>query len=112
MRLIIKEHAGSMHIDDTYNFDISMLNYQSAHMFIASNEWDEIIVDVTDDINPESVKYLTSACPKVFCYLPENVTEKTLSILCAIYPTLAGKLRMGYMAKQDLTHIIPEREYV
>lgn len=107
MKLLLQTHVTNNHIDDTYALETVNLTFKATHLFIAGNTWDSIDLDVTDDINPEDVKYLTSICSNVHCNLPETVTQKTLSILCSIYPQLSGKLRLGYMLKKDLARVLP-----
>ena len=65
MKLAIKQINTNQHIDDLYTISLDWLKYKSTHMFIASNLWDKIELQVIDSIDPETVKYLNLVCTNI-----------------------------------------------
>ena len=108
MKLIIQNETTRMHVDDTYSIESSMLKFKSTHMFIASNQWDSISIEVNDNMEPEDVKYFHNICENVYCILPKTINEKVLLLLCTIYPDKAGELRLAFMLSKDLNTILPK----
>ena len=109
MNLIINNENERKHVDDTYFITVDMLKFKSTHMFIASNSWDSMEILIGDNIDPEDVKYLHSVCDHIYCKLPSTINDKMVSVLCSVYPTLAGQIRMNYLMSSDLTAILPRK---
>lgn len=108
MRLeIVKERPVTDDVTgDTMRLHLEDLQLKTTHLFIASNYWDEVSIDLTDSIDPEWVKYLPMNTKKVSVTLPEVVSDKLLLILTTLFPDKAGKLRRTYMIHGDLAEVL------
>lgn len=72
------------------------------HMFIASNSWDELIVQMKDTEALACLKYMKPNFAKITVYLFGEVTLRMVQALGELYPEKAGHLRKAYMSGEDL----------
>lgn len=75
------------------------------HMFIATNTFDKVVIELTDEIPTGYVSQLLTK-HKVIPIVNE-VNEKTVVLLAEIYPDKASELRYAWMRnKNKLNEII------
>lgn len=67
------------------------------HMFVASNHWKELIIQMKDTEALSGVKYMLSKFDKVTVYLFGEVTLRMVQVLGEIYPARAAEFRKAYM---------------
>lgn len=106
MKLCIAEQYEKGFVEDTCNLKTSMLQMKSTHLFIASNAWESITIDVNDEIPAGSLKCIPMACSNIKVQLPETVTDKTIVLLTELYPDLAGKLRRYFMMGRSIKEVL------
>lgn len=108
MKLNISKIYNKEYVEDTCNLATSMLTMKSTHLFIASNLWESITIEL-DDCIPEG--YLTCfklVCSDIRVKTPEKVTDTTLRQLVELYPDKAGALRRVFLQGKNVREVIPE----
>ena len=108
MRLnIAKEYDPSFN-DVLYTLRTSMLELKSTHLFIAANTWESISIDLDDSIPEGCLCNMNLVCPSIYVRLPDEITDKTLRLLCELYPDKSGALRRVYMCKGDVREVLSD----
>jgi hypothetical protein len=79
----------------------SLLN-NKLHMFIASNNWEELVLGLGEGFNYEQVIPMLRRFGKVTVHLMSEPTQSTVEFLCKVYPEKQGALRRAFMLKKDL----------
>lgn len=108
MKLNITRQYNKGFVEDTCNLGTSMLNMKATHLFIASNAWESIYVELEDTIPEGYLCCFGMVTQNISVNLPETVTEKTLHLLTELYPEKAGALRRTYMQKRDFKEVLEE----
>lgn len=106
MILNIKKTYDPTYTEDQYNLSCAMLNIKSTHLFIASNPWDTINVDVDDEINEGCLRCLPMACSTIRVALPVEITQHTMQLLTELFPDKAGTIRKTFMQSGDLKGVL------
>lgn len=94
---------------DTENYYLhpSMLNSNGTHLFIASNKWDAIIVDLCPELNPAKLHYLPSICTDIkICNSPD--IEKYVDALLELFPNKGGQLRRCKLSGHGARDVVKE----
>ena len=108
MRLLIsKEYDPSFH-EDYCSLKTSMLRQPSTHLFIAGNSWEAISIELDDCIPEACLCNLSLICDNVTIALPDVITDKTIRLLCELYPKKAGAIRRTYMCHGDLKEVLSD----
>lgn len=108
MVLNIAKQYHKEHIDDTYNLSTSMLSMKATHLFIASNLWDKISIELDDTIPEGYLSCFNLVCSDIKVKLPEKVTDITLRQLVELYPNKAGALRRTFLQGRNIKEVILE----
>jgi hypothetical protein len=108
MKLNITKQYNKGFVEDTCNLATAMLSMKSTHLFIASNAWESVYIELDDSIPEGYLKCLHVVTKNVKVKLPESVTENTLRQLTELYPEKSGALRRTYMQKRSFTEVLPE----
>lgn len=108
MKLHIESTYNSGFDEDTYHLSTSMLKSQATHLFIASNLWESIQVDLDETIPDGYLSNLNMVCSDIRVKLPKDITESTLRALIDLYPDKRGKLRMTYLSGKSLEGVLGE----
>lgn len=108
MKLEIKKTYQPAFDENLCQIGISMLQMKAVHLFIASNKWDVIEVEVCDEIPEGSLRFLRIVCSDIKVTLPEEITDKALRALIDIYPEKAGLLRKQYFAGKSIKEVLGE----
>lgn len=100
MRLIVTDRQ----IDNT-SFDevimpISEFNDICSHPYIASANFDEVVVDVEDRVKLGHLRPVLSIT-KVIPRITDIISTHTISILSELYPEHAAKMRYTFMRNKD-----------
>lgn len=109
MTLHIVASRDTNQTDNLTNFYIThaMMQMPSVHMFLASHTWDEVEVDVSDDIPRCTLQYLLIGCKNIHVtHIPEEVTPHTIGLLTDLYPDKAGAIRSAYMLNGNVQEIL------
>lgn len=92
--------------DGSLQLPISVLKQTSAHLFIASNSWDTLYLDLSDDIPTLCLKFIRDKVKEVRVKLPDKVTTHTLKLLIELFPSNEGKLRKQFMMGGNLDGVL------
>ena len=83
-----------------------MLSQKGTHLFIKSNHWDEIEVDLSEKIPEGSLKYMHMCADHIKVNLPPKVTVPVMLQLCEVYPDLQGKIRKTFTSGGDISGLL------
>ncbi len=101
MRLIVTE-TNEEHPIDVVTATPHEFNGIALHLYMLSNNFDEVIVELSDWIQLGKIRPLMSHT-RVIPKIPEKVTSHTISLLTEMYPEKAAELRYTFM--RDPSHI-------
>lgn len=104
---IMKQYDTSME-PDVYKLSTEMLNIKSTHLFIASNKWDKIILELDEKILPGYLKCLNSTAAAVEVILPTQLSPTLVQQLTEIYPEKSGLIRKAYMTGKSVQEVLGE----
>lgn len=91
---------------DTVRLDVKQLQNTATHLYIASNHWDNMYIELDEDIPCDVLKYVCRQSDKVEVSYPSNISEHVLKLLCEVYPEKSGLIRKYYMLKKDLREVL------
>lgn len=92
---------------NTYTAYPIWLTDKPVHLFLASQIWESLTVELTDDIPTDVLKYLAPKCKDIHVTLTdEQVTQHGVKLLCELYPDKAGAIRKAAMLGRDLTSVV------
>lgn len=91
-----------------YHITYNQLKSNATHLFIASNEWDELHITLCEEIPLNVLKYVRMACKDIKVLLPVKQTEHIMELMCELYPDKTGKIRKYYMMKKDMKLAVME----
>ena len=95
-------------LDDTYLLNPRYLQYKAAHLFIASNSWEEALIEVCSAIPKGSLTWLSMVCKNIKVRVPDEVDAHILGLLIELYPDKAGLLRKAFMQGTSVKEVLGE----
>lgn len=95
-------------VEDTCNLGTSMLTMKSTHLFIASNYWESIRIELDDCIPEGYLSCFKLVAKEIKVKLPESITDITLRQLTELFPDKAGVLRRAFLQGRSIREVIPE----
>lgn len=80
-------------------YKLSLFNFgqKEYHPFIATQKWDRVEIDLTDDTPRGYIKQLIQNTVVVPKFDIDNVTPRVMQLLCEVTPDNAAKLRATYL---------------
>lgn len=106
MKLDIGERTGCHAEKDTYFLSIDSLKYAQTHMFIASNKWDSVHIQMQSNMQSEALRYIPMVTDEIEVDLPEKITMDIVGTLAALYPKKSGELRRAFMSGKDVKEVL------
>lgn len=106
MKLEIKSTYQPHFDKDCCQLGASMLQMKAVHLFIASNKWDAIEIEVCEDIPEGSLRFLRIVCSDIKVKVDCDINDKTLRILTDIFPDKAGLLRKQYFTGKSVKEVL------
>lgn len=82
------------------------LQFPSVHMFIASHDWENIIINNILDSPANTLKHLHLVCKNVKVKTPDNFDQNVVDRLIELLPDLGGKIRKCYLFQGNLTELL------
>lgn len=79
------------------------LEDKGTHLFIASNIWDKLHVDICDEIPDKTLRYVITKCKAIDVTLPAELSDKHVALLCELYPAKEGQIRKAAMLNRDVS---------
>lgn len=108
MRLIVTDEQNDNVTFDTVVMSIGEFNDICSHPYIASSNFDEVVIDLADNVklgHVRPVMSITRVIPKI----PNQISSHTISILSEIYPEKAAELRYTFIRdKEKVADIISQ----
>ena len=92
--------------ENLYSLSTDMLKMKSTHLFIASNAWESVYIELDDSIPEGYLRNLHTVCDNITVNLPDVVTDKTLGLLIELYPDKSGALRRAYMQGTKIEEVL------
>ncbi len=106
MKLIIAKDYNKSFTDSTCNLSTDMLRLNSTHLFIASNMWESIRIEIDGSIPRGTLRKLSTVCEDIKVSVPAHIDENILHLLTELYPSKAGVLRRTFMQGGDVKGVI------
>lgn len=107
MRLVICKNKDPKVDLETTVIPIAMLHMSSVHMFISSNAWEEVVLEVCDEIPDMTLEYMIFNTENMKAVLPEKLSDKSVKQLTSIFPDKAGAIRRAYMTGSPMKGVVP-----
>lgn len=92
---------------DVFFIPASRLN-AAAHLFIASQKWDEIVFQDIESLDYKNLLGIPSVTNKIVVNTPAKLTENTMRILVSLFPDFAGMIRKCYMTGGFVGEVLPK----
>ena len=108
MRLLISKEYDPHFNENLYTLKTSMLQAPSTHLFIAGNSWEAISIELDDCIPETCLCNMSLTCQNLSVKLPDVITDKTVRLLCELFPDKAGAIRRVYMCHGDLKEVLSD----
>lgn len=104
MKLKIIVNAQESITNDSGDYEMSpeLLKLKGTHVFIASRVWDEIHIDLTEDIPLGSLKYVPKHANALTVKLPETKTAHIMQLCTELFPEKSGTIRKTFLSKGDI----------
>lgn len=110
MKLLISEEYIKELNTDVYCIKASMLKEQGPHLFIASNKWDELDVELCPSLPVEGVRFLCKACENIKVKCAGDYNEY-MEHLLLLFPNKGGALRRCKVGGSDVSRVIGDVIY-
>ena len=85
-----------------YEMKPELLKLKGTHVFIASKKWDEIRIELTEDIPLGSLKYIPKQAGSIHVSLPEAKTAHIMQLCTELFPERSGTIRKTFLSKGDI----------
>ena len=108
MKLQIAEGRNEEFDTECFRLQPHMLSLGSTHMFIASNKWDSIELNITPELRADMLKYMHTVTDSIKVTLPVDISSNTLEVLTSLFPERAGKLRKAFMCGNDVREVLAD----
>lgn len=82
------------------------LNDPRLHMFVASCQWDELVLGLTTESNFDRLLPMLSKFAKLTIHILSEPNQEVVNFLCNVYPEKQGVLRKAFMLKKPLTDVL------
>ena len=106
MRLVITaDYVVSSDLDVTY-ISAEMLLSPATHLFLASNTWDSVQVEVCKSLPVDMVQYIAPLSKDIQVQLPDVVDDHTFKVLLELFPSKAGAIRRAYMCGSPMDKVV------
>lgn len=107
MILMITKDIAEHEIDgDVYRVSIEYLAHKGTHLYIASQQWDELICELTEDIPLETLKYVRRKVNKLNVTFDDSHSKHIMLLLTELYPEKSGAIRKQFMLGRDLHEVL------
>lgn len=102
---INKEYVVTNSLDTTV-ISHEMLKVTATHLFLASNKWDDAIVEVDSTIPQGALKHLHTIVNIVKVRLLCEFDENAMHVLTDLYPELSGKIRRCFLMHGNIKEVL------
>lgn len=84
-----------------YTMSMEQFRMKEYQPFIASNEWDEVRIDLTENTPLGIIRQIVRSYKVIPCFDRKNVSLRVMKLLCEICMDDSAKLRMLYSSDMD-----------
>lgn len=95
-----------LHSRASFTSHIENADNPRLHLFVASNVWKELIVQMKDTEALNCLKYMLPKFEKITVFLFGEVTLRMVQTLGELYPDKASALRRAYMSGEDIGRLL------
>lgn len=106
MRLLITQQYDRSFEENVSKLATHMLQLPTTHLFIASNSWEEVYIELDDTIPECSLLHVNMVTDSIKVKLPEVVNHNTIKQLSELFPAKAGLIRKSFMTGQDMKGVL------
>lgn len=85
-----------------------MLKEKGTHLFIASNSWESITVELYPGLDYWYLHFLPSVCENIQVIAHDSDLSPYVQCLTELFPEKSGAIRRAIMQKQSLNPILGE----
>lgn len=110
MKLYILREDQQLTDPSIFKVNAKHLLLNGTHVFLASQEWDSIYIELCEDIPSGFLSAIHKIAKNITLDIPEKQTKKVLDLLLEYYPNIKGKLRRAYQEGGDLRCIVSSAE--
>lgn len=110
MNLLISEEYRKELDPDNYCIKASMLAENGVHLFIASNQWDEIRVELCPSLPVARLEFLPTVCQNIKVNKLSDYSAY-IDALIALFPNKSGALRRCKLSGTGFYDVIKEYVY-
>lgn len=83
-----------------------MLKEKGTHLFIASNKWETIYVELHEGLEPWYLHFLPGCSNNIQVIGQEDTLNAYMQVLIELYPDKSGAIRRAVMQKQSILSVI------
>lgn len=105
MRLFVTETPVEDVSFDMVNMSVAEFNNVSCHLFIVSQDFDEVVIELSDKVNLGMIRPLMSRT-KVIPKVPADMTSHIISLLCEMYPEKSAELRYAFIRDKSKANTV------
>lgn len=105
MKLIISSSIKEEPLEGVVTLSPDSLKYNSTHLFIASNLWDEISVEINDD-TPRNILPYIKGMTKDFKMVFNEPSNHIVKLLSEVYPDKSGQFTRCFLKGGDLHELL------
>jgi hypothetical protein len=82
------------------------INSKRAHLFVVSNEWYDLEIELTDTLDMTIIPIMLSRFNHVTFKLLTRMNKDILNMLCKCFPDKSGSFRKAFMLGKDVLSIL------
>lgn len=82
---------------NTYKLTLSEFAQREYHPYIASNTWQQIIIDLNENTPKGIIRQVVPIINVIPRFDKDNITVRVMQLLCEIYPDYSSKIRGYFM---------------
>lgn len=106
MRLLVANTPVEDASFDLMQMTVGEFNNPACHLFILSHDFNEVIVELSDDVHLGMLKPLMSRT-KVIPKIDGEITSHIISLLCELYPEKSAAMRYAFIRnREDLVALV------
>ena len=110
MNLYITRDYSKPFSADDFCIKAALLNDNGTHLFIASNKWDTIYVDLCEELPVGKLEFLPMVCSNIKVHKC-SFMSKFIDQLIELFPDKSGSLRKCKLSNADPFSVVMEYTY-
>lgn len=92
--------------EDTYIIPVAWLSSNATHLYLASNTWDSLYIELTAQVPKGFLPYLLKKVSgEITCIIKED-SKVVLDLLVELYPEKAPEFRKQFLCHKPLEEVL------